>query len=85
MDSQLKLIELLSSINKELEKLEQAESEEDFATAWAGLLAVLLPEKDPVVHHLSPMSPLQCHRKLSSLSLSPEVLPGEHLRSRAWR
>ena len=47
MDPQLKLIELLSSINKELENLEQAESDEDFATAWAGLLTVLMREKEP--------------------------------------
>ena len=54
MDPQLKLIELLSSINKELENLEQAESDEDFATAWAGLLTVLLPEKEPVVQPPAP-------------------------------
>jgi len=53
-DPQLRLIELLSSINKELENLEQAESNEAFATAWAGLLAVLLPEKESAVQPPAP-------------------------------
>ena len=85
MAPQLKLIELLSSINKEMENLEQAESDEDFATAWAGLLTVLLPEKEPFIQPPPPMPPLQCRRTSSSPSFSLEVLPGEYLQSQAWR
>ena len=46
MDPQLKLIELLSALNKELECL--AESEEDLAAEWAGLKTLLLSEKETV-------------------------------------
>ena len=46
MDLQLKLIELLSALNKELENL--AEAEEDHAAEWARLKTLLLSEKETV-------------------------------------
>jgi hypothetical protein len=48
MDLQLKLIELLSALNKELENLAEAESEEDHAAEWARLKTLLLSEKETV-------------------------------------
>ena len=48
MDPQLKLIELLSALNKELENLAEAESEEDLAAEWAGLKTLLLSLKETV-------------------------------------
>ncbi|MCH2379010.1 MAG: hypothetical protein MK236_06275 [Pedosphaera sp.] len=48
MDPQLKPIEFLSALNKELENLAEVESEEDFMAEWTGLKTLLLSGKETV-------------------------------------